>query len=495
MGSPEFFERFHEARVLVVGDLFLDLFVYGGAERISPEAPVPVLRKGSDMTMLGGAGNVVANIATLGGQAHLVAAVGADQAAEQVHGLLNGLGVATDGLVMVEHRPTATKTRFIAQHQQVLRVDNEIVGPLNAAENDMLMEAVARALPNCGVVVVSDYAKGVLMAEQAEKIIAMARAAGLPIVTDPRGADWSPYRGSSYITPNRRELDLASGAVVRGDAAIAAAANALIARHDLKGLVVTRSEEGMSVITPEASDHISARAREVFDVSGAGDTVVAVLALGLASGLDVRAAAHLANAAAGVVVGKLGTAQVSPDELAAALAGDAGEASRSGRVLDRGQTLAQVHSWRAAGLSVGFTNGCFDILHAGHISLLEQARACCDRLVVAVNSDASVRRLKGAGRPVNTAADRAAVLAALRSVDVVTVFDEDTPLELIKTLMPNVLIKGDDYTMDAVVGADVVRAAKGRVVLAPLVRDKSTTGVIERIRKSRQPDSPALQKA
>jgi len=495
MGSPEFFQRFRNASVLVVGDLFLDLFVYGGAERISPEAPVPVLRKGSDMTMLGGAGNVVANIATLGGNAHIVAAVGADETADRVRGLLSELGIKPGGLITVADRPTATKTRFIAQHQQVLRVDNEVIGPLNSAENDVLFQAVARALPTSEVVVLSDYAKGVLLAGQAEKIIAMARAAGLPVVTDPRGADWSRYRGSSYVTPNRRELDQAAGVTARGDAAIAAAADALIARHDFKGLVVTRSEEGMSVVLQEVVEHISAQAREVFDVSGAGDTVVAVLALGLAGGLEVRAAAHLANAAAGVVVGKLGTAQVTPDELAAAIAGDAGEGSRPGRIFDRAQTLGQVRNWRAAGLTVGFTNGCFDILHAGHISLLEQARACCDRLIVAVNSDASVRRLKGASRPVNTAVDRTTVLAALRSVDVVTVFDEDTPLELIKTLMPNVLIKGDDYTIETVVGADVVRAAKGRIVLAPLVKDKSTTSVIERINTARQADPHALQKA
>jgi D-beta-D-heptose 7-phosphate kinase / D-beta-D-heptose 1-phosphate adenosyltransferase len=495
MGSPEFFERFREASVLVVGDLFLDLFVYGGAERISPEAPVPVLRRGSDMTMLGGAGNVVANIATLGGRAHIVAAVGNDTTAERVRGLLSEVGVEADGLIAAAGRPTATKTRFIAQHQQVLRVDDEIVGPLSAAEDDALLQAVAHALPKCNVVVLSDYAKGVLLGGQAEKIVAMARTGGLPVVTDPRGADWSRYRGSTYITPNRRELDQASGTVARGDAAIVTAAEALIARHDLKGLVVTRSEEGMSVIAADVVEHISAQAREIFDVSGAGDTVVAVLALGVASGLDVRAAAHLANAAAGVVVGKLGTAQVTPDELAAVVAGDASEPTRSGRILDRAQTLAQVRSWRAAGLTVGFTNGCFDILHAGHISLLEQARACCDRLVVAVNSDASVRRLKGDGRPVNTAADREAVLAALRSVDVVTTFDEDTPLELIKTLIPNVLIKGDDYTIDTVVGADVVRAAKGRVILATLVKDKSTSGMIERIHSAKQVDSHALQKA
>lgn len=479
----------------MVGDLFLDLFVYGGAERISPEAPVPVLRKGSDMTMLGGAGNVVANIAKLGGAPHVVAAVGGDAAADSVRGLLRDLAIGCDGLVTVADRPTATKTRFIAQHQQVLRVDNEVVGPLGAADSDALLQAVGRALPNCGIVVLSDYAKGVLLAGQAEKIIAMARAAGLPIVTDPRGPDWSGYRGSSYITPNRRELDEAAGTVVRGDAAIAAAANALIARYDLKGLVVTRSEEGMSVVGPDMAEHISAQAREVFDVSGAGDTVVAVLALGLAGGLDVRVAARLANAAAGVVVGKLGTAQLTPGELAAAIAGDAGETSRSGRVLDRAQTFAQVRAWRAAGLSVGFTNGCFDILHAGHISLLDQARGCCDRLVVGLNGDASVGRLKGAGRPVNGAADRAAVLAALRSVDVVTVFDEDTPLELIKTLLPNVLVKGEDYTADAVVGADVVRAAKGRVVLVRLVQGKSTTGMIERIYAAREAESHALQKA
>jgi D-beta-D-heptose 7-phosphate kinase/D-beta-D-heptose 1-phosphate adenosyltransferase len=463
-------------RVLVVGDVMLDRFVAGGVARVSPEAPVPVLRVESDRTGLGGAGNVLRNVTALGAVGTLVAVTGEDPAAGEVERLVAAEGAADSRLFREPGRTTTIKERYIAEGRQLLRVDRESPHDVPRATARALVESVRAALAAAAALVISDYGKGALPGDLPAELIGLARAAGKLVVVDPKGADFARYRGAGLVTPNRRELERASGLEAGDDRAVEAACRRLIARCGLGGMVATRGEAGMTLVERDGpACHLRAEAREVFDVTGAGDTVVAVLGAALGAGIDSLDAARLANVAAGLVVGRLGTAVVRPDELRRALlAPDA-------KVVPR-ETLVEVATaWRRAGLRVGFTNGCFDLLHPGHLALLRRARAACDRLIVGLNSDASVRRLKGEGRPLQDEAARAAVLAALADVDRVVVFAEDTPLALIETLRPDVLIKGAEYTLEQVVGAELVRGYGGRVVLAELLPGHSTSRTIERM--------------
>lgn len=473
---------FSGVTVLVVGDLILDRFVNGVIERISPEAPIPVLHGRGEALAVGGAGNVVSNIVSLGASAYCLSVLGDDSAGNNVVRMLGGLGIDAGGIVRTSGRMTSSKTRFSAMNQQLLRYDEEEVRALSPAERTELIAHFRAALNGADVVVLSDYGKGVLLDGVAADLISICREANKPVLVDPKGRDYGRYAGATAITPNRKELGEAVGRPVFSDEEVVSAGRELLGEHCFEFIVATRSEKGMSVVDAGAAHHISTQAREVFDVSGAGDTVIASFALALAAGADRVAAAAIANAAAGVVVGKRGTATLTTEELSGALLRSQGPVAHKDAVLDVAAAMRMVEAWRREGLSVGFTNGCFDILHAGHVSLLHAARAQCDRLVLGLNSDASVRRLKGPQRPVNDEQDRACVLAALASVDAVIVFDQDTPLELIEALKPDILVKGADYTVDQVVGADVVKQAGGRVVLIDLVVGKSTTGTIGKLR-------------
>ena len=461
---------FGPLHVLVVGDVMLDRYLYGSVERISPEAPVPVFSRGRESAMPGGAGNVARNITALGARATLVGLIGPRSEALR-HAIADA--AILDGLVESATRPTTTKLRVVAGNQQMMRIDDEATGPQSAAETAGLLAAIEAALAAAPhAIILSDYGKGVL----SPAVLARLRAAQLPVFVDPKGADFSRYAGAACITPNAAEMALAAGLPSRGDEECAAAARAVMARDGVGAILVTRSAKGMMLVRPDGLLSIPARAQEVFDVSGAGDTVIAALALAHAGGRSLEDAMRIANAAAGIVVAKLGTATTSAAELTAALAGGAGDAGSA--LLDLAATRALVAQWKAAGLSVGFANGCFDILHAGHVAMLAQAAAGCDRLVVALNSDASVARLKGPSRPVNRLEDRAAVIAALRQVAAVTSFGEDTPLALIQALLPDVLIKGADYTAETVVGWPEVRAHGGRLLLAELLPGRSTTAIL-----------------
>ncbi len=458
---------FAPLHVLVVGDVMLDRYLYGSVERISPEAPVPVFSRGRESAMPGGAGNVARNITALGARATLVGLVGARS--EALRDAIAAAGI-TDALVESATRPTTTKLRVVAGNQQMMRIDDEATGALSEAETQALLAAIEAALAaRPDAVILSDYGKGVLSAP----ILARLRAAGVAVFVDPKGADFGRYAGATCITPNAAEMALAAGLPTRSDEDCAAAARAVMARDGVRAILVTRSAKGMMLVRPDSMLSIPARAQEVFDVSGAGDTVIAALALAHAGGRSLEDAMRIANAAAGIVVARLGTATTSAAELTAALAGGEGSA-----LLDLAATRALVAQWKAAGLSVGFANGCFDILHAGHVAMLAQAAAGCDRLVVALNSDASVARLKGPSRPVNRLEDRAAVIAALRQVSAVTSFSEDTPLATITALLPDVLIKGADYTAETVVGWPEVRANGGRLLLAELLPGRSTTAIL-----------------
>lgn len=468
-------------RVLVLGDVMLDRFLYGAVERISPEAPVPVVRLGRTLAMPGGAGNVARNISALGGQAVLTGLVGHDPAAAEIRGLLAANARITDALVGSASRPTICKMRVIAGNQQVVRLDDETASPADAAEQTALSAAVEARLPGCAALVLSDYAKGVLAPAVVAAAIAAAKRHGIPVLADPKSDDFALYRGVDCLTPNARELGRAARLPVETEADVAAAARGVMEAAGLPALLCTRAEKGMTLVQAGGAVHsVPAEAREVFDVSGAGDTVIATLALAHAAGLPLAEAMRIANAAAGIVVGKLGTATVSADELAHALRAGSGSVPDEAALLDGAAAARCVRDWKAHGLRVGFTNGCFDILHAGHVALLRAARRRCDRLIVALNTDASVARLKGPVRPVNPLADRAAVVSALAAVDAVVAFGEDTPLELIRLLMPDVLVKGADYTIDRVVGAGVIQAAGGEVALIDLLPGRSTTAILAR---------------
>jgi len=472
-------------RVLCVGDVMVDRSIYGDVKRISPEAPVPIVRIVRESSELGGAGNVVRNIAALGARCAFVTAVGDDRAGREVVNMLSRLTAVEPYLRVSVQRQTTVKTRFFSNDgHHLLRADRETTDTVSAEDMADLEGAMDSQVREADAVILSDYGKGILTGALTPKIIAAARAAGKPVIVDPKGTDYTRYKGATIITPNRAELAEAVGLPVDSDAAIVAAAQTLRRRIDVAAVLVTRSGEGMTLVTDSGIHHLPAQTREVADVTGAGDTVVAALTLAMACGAPLAAAARLANTAAGIVVGRHGTAVATASDILSALR-HSGFASADQKLADPAEALARVMEWRRQGLKVGFTNGCFDLLHPGHISLLRQARAACDRLVVGLNSDASVKRLKGDARPVQNESARAAVMASLSPVDLIVIFGEDTPLALIEALRPDVLIKGADYTRAQVVGADIVEGYGGRVVLADLVAAQSTTATIAAMKTAR----------
>jgi D-beta-D-heptose 7-phosphate kinase/D-beta-D-heptose 1-phosphate adenosyltransferase len=473
-------ESFSNAYVLCVGDVMLDRFVHGRVERISPEAPIPVLSVDREATMLGGAGNVVRNLVALGANARFVSVVGDDAPADEIRGLLEEEQGIKYSLITDATRRTSIKTRFLAANQQLVRADWETTKPLSATTHAAILEAVTAMLPECSVVVLSDYRKGVLDNGAVGKLIAAAHAAGKRVVVDPKGNNYRRYRGADVITPNRFELALVNDAPV-AEGEEGACASRLIEKYGFGAVLATLGEDGMVLATSQGDvTCLPAEAREVFDVSGAGDTVVATLAAALAVDGELEQAAILANVTAGIVVGKVGTAAAYASEVAHALRHqDLSKAEAKAMVLEAARD--RVELWRRQGLKVGFTNGCFDLLHPGHISLLTQAKAACDRLVVGLNSDASVARLKGPGRPIQSEISRTTVLASLATVDMVVTFGEDTPARIIDKLRPDVLVKGADYRIEEVVGADLVQKYGGKVLLARLEAGYSTSATLSRI--------------
>ena len=461
----------------------LDLFRYGSVSRISPEAPVPVLSIERDVTMLGGAGNVLANALSIGCQANLIGLVGEDMAGDNCLRLAKDMG-ADPRLLVRSTRRTSMKTRYISASQQLLRCDEE---DSTACDGQVESEVIARfdaAIGQHNAVAVSDYAKGLLTDRVLEHIFARCADLSIPVIVDPKRVDFSAYAGATVIKPNRNELAAFSRRDCRTLESCDEAARQAIASTGA-ALLVTLSDDGMVLYRGDAEPHhFQAATTEVFDVSGAGDTVLAIFTAAVASGMSMDKAAVLANAGAGIVVRKLGTATLTKEELGRALFDE--HEPGVDKVSSLPDAIRTVRNWRADGLRVGFTNGCFDIVHAGHIASLRQARARCDRLVVGLNSDASVTRLKGAGRPIQEEGSRLAVLSAIDAVDLVVPFEQNTPRELIDALRPTDLFKGADYREEDVAGGDIVRAEGGRVHLLPLVPGVSTTGAVERILQSRK---------
>jgi D-beta-D-heptose 7-phosphate kinase / D-beta-D-heptose 1-phosphate adenosyltransferase len=465
--------------VLVVGDVMLDRYIYGEVERISPEAPVPILAIERELSMPGGAGNVVRNLTALGAAVAFISVVGDDQAGSDLTALIGGQPNIEPWLLVQSGRITTLKTRYLSAGQQLLRADREETSPVQPRLAERLMRIARDAMAATSVTVLSDYRKGLMTGELPAQLIAAAREAGRPVIVDPKGPDYSRYAGADVIMPNRTDLAEATGMRADTEAAIVAAATALRQRHGFGAVLVTRGNDGMTLLDNSGALHFPAEAAEVYDIAGAGDTAAATLAAGLAARLSLPVAVRLANIAAGIVVGKVGTAVAREADLLAALSPVGGTLRK---IASRDAAVEHVQRWHHKGWRVGFTNGCFDLLHPGHLRLLEEAREACDRLVVGLNSDASVRRLKGAGRPVQPEAARAAVLASLASVDLVTEFEEDTPEMLIAALRPDLLVKGSNYTLDQVVGAEMVRGWGGRVMLVEMVPGHSTTATVERIR-------------
>ncbi len=476
------FARAKEINALVIGDLMLDEYLWGKTERISPEAPVQVVDVLREDLRLGGAGNVVNNLVALGCRVGVCSVIGADDNGTLLRHVFSGKGVDTDGIFEDPQRRTSKKTRVIAAHQQIVRIDRESKDEIGRESEDAIIRFLEQEGSAYQVFVVSDYLKGVLTPRVLTTVIETGQRLGIPVVVDPKGNDYLKYRGATVITPNRKEAEQAAGVPIRDGQSLGRAAERLLGELDLSSLLITRSEEGMSLLFPNAEPvHIPTVAREVFDVTGAGDTVLAVLSLGLAGGVGIAEAAQLANTAAGIVVGKLGTSTVSPAEILE----EAGRSHRDSntKIKNLDALAGIIEAEKGRGKRVVFTNGCFDLLHVGHVKYLQQARAFGDLLVLGLNSDASIRRLKGAKRPLIGEEERAHVLAALDCIDYVVIFEEDTPLRLIETLRPQVLVKGGDYTLEGVVGREVVESYGGRVELVAFVDGKSTSNVIDEILK------------
>ena len=471
------------AKVLCVGDLMLDQFVYGDVRRISPEAPVPVLRVDRTRSALGGVGNVGTNLSTLGAEVGLVAVVGDDEHADTVEQLVAEQGI-TAHLFRVTCRKTSLKTRFIADSQQVLRVDHETTDTIEHELGARVVQSLTDVISSYDVVVVSDYAKGFLTDDLLANLFQLAKRASVPVLVDPKGGNYQRYRGATAVTPNTKEIGELSAAALDDDQSFSDSAKALLEAGRFEAVLVTRGPQGMTLATRDQCTHLTARARQVFDVSGAGDTVIATLAAARAVGASWLQSAQLANQAAGVVVEKIGTAVVELSELHAAVTNEAENTPRR-KIVALAGAEERVARWRAQGLTIGFTNGCFDLLHPGHLALLEQAAEACDRLIVGLNSDASVTRLKGDGRPVQNQSARSIVLASVETVDLVVIFDGDTPLPEIDALAPDVLVKGADYKESEVVGADIVKSRGGRVLLATLVDGQSTSATVNQLSSMR----------
>ncbi|HEY8119025.1 MAG TPA: D-glycero-beta-D-manno-heptose-7-phosphate kinase [Methylophilaceae bacterium] len=467
--------------ILVVGDLMLDRYMIGEVERISPEAPVPVVLIKQQNERIGGAGNVAANLAKLGIETRIAACVGRDSEGTSLLNMMSEMGIATSGVLRSADRPTTAKTRILGGHQQMMRLDQESRETLNATESQKLQALIEQQLADKpALVILSDYAKGVLSNPLCHSTIQKCRQLNIPVLVDPKGQDYSKYKGATALTPNKRETAEACRVDPKNTAAILQAAAILRKSLDLEFFAVTRGEEGISLIDAHNMLHIPATAKQVFDVSGAGDTVIATLAAGLIHGLSHHEAFQLANIAAGVVVGKVGTAPITRDDLLHELISQ-DTAEQVDKVCDLASLQARVDRWKSVGLTVVFTNGCFDLLHAGHVTYLDAARKTGDRLVLGLNTDRSVSALKGPSRPVIHEQDRARVLAALEAVDAVILFDEDTPLQLINTIRPDVIVKGDDYREDQVVGGTEVKSWGGKVKLIPIVPGRSTSGIIEKL--------------
>ncbi|MRR53471.1 MAG: D-glycero-beta-D-manno-heptose-7-phosphate kinase [Deltaproteobacteria bacterium] len=478
--AESIFMRVKGLRALVIGDLMLDEYLWGKAERISPEAPVQVVDVRREDMRLGGAGNVVNNLVAFGACVSICSVIGGDENGTVLRHAFTGKGVDVSGVFEDPMRMTSKKTRVLAANQQIVRIDRETREEISPEFEEMILAHVRDTRNIWDLFLISDYGKGLLTSRVLSGVIASAQERGIPVIVDPKGSDYRKYRGATIITPNRKEAEVASHIAITDAESLNRAADFLLAEGEYQALLITRSSEGMSLFLNAGEEvHIPTVAREVYDVTGAGDTVVATFGVGLACGLSFERAAQLANVAAGIVVGKVGTSTVSPEEIIGSISHEHQDSDIKIKNLD---ALAScIEEEKRKGKRIAFTNGCFDLLHVGHVKYLQKARTYGDLLILGLNSDASIRRLKGEKRPLIGQSERAHILAALDCIDYVVIFDEDTPIRLLETLRPHVLVKGADYTPDRVVGKDLVESYGGRVELVEFVDGKSTTNIIEKI--------------
>lgn len=473
------FPQFSQQKILVIGDLILDEYLWGEVGRISPEAPVQVVDIHKEFVTLGGAGNVAANLISLGGQVQVCSVIGQDSNGDAVLDELSRLGLSTEGIFKAPNRPTTKKSRVLAANQQVLRIDRETRYPIETTWEKKIINYLTQSKAEYAGIILSDYQKGIFTEKLLKKIIELARNHEKPIFIDPKGASFQKYRGANYITPNRKEAAQATGIALHTEKEIQKAGEKLLQELSLDGVIITRGKEGISLFQRDYPPvNLTTQVKEVYDVSGAGDTVIASLTLGYLAGLPLDEAAELANLAAGIVVGKVGTATVTMDEILA-YGYNRSPLKQKMKTLPELQNCISRH--RLQGQRTVFTNGCFDLLHVGHIKLLQEAKNLGDILIVAINDDASVKRLKGPSRPCMTQDERAQVLSALNYVDYVVIFSEDTPKKLIKSLQPEVLVKGADYQKNQVVGREIVEGYGGTVKLVNLEKNISTSNLIAKI--------------
>jgi len=470
---------FSNQTIIIIGDVMLDQYFWGDVERISPEAPVPVVKVNKKTMSLGGAGNVAMNLKGLYCRHRLIGLRGFDDNGDHLVGILEKEGIV-HSLSMIQTHPTTTKTRILGQGQQLIRLDEERKLGIDQQAVDTLLNLLDEHVEDAAGVIISDYGKGIFNADTAQRIIRRCRAVNIPVFVDPKGHDWERYQGATCITPNTAEFHMVAPFGEYDESTLEKQAKKIIEQLNLQNILMTRGARGMSLFSADRpAVHISTEAQEVFDVSGAGDTVIATLTAAFCSGMGMQQAASLANTAAGVVVGKIGTKPILNSELTQALSQRAFRGAAECMGFD--QAADTVKAWRKDGRRVVFTNGCFDILHVGHIKLLQAAASQGDRLVVGLNSDQSVKMLKGHSRPVVPEKERCTLLTNIKGVDLVVLFDEETPLELIRRLVPDVLVKGGDYTPETVVGRDVVEQAGGQVVIVPLVDGVSSSTIINTV--------------
>jgi D-beta-D-heptose 7-phosphate kinase/D-beta-D-heptose 1-phosphate adenosyltransferase len=468
--------------VLVVGDLMIDEYVWGHVNRVSPEAPVQIVESEREEHTLGGAGNVVKNLVSLEAQVFVSSVVDTGDTGTLIVKELRKLGLQSSGVFKNPDKVSSRKTRILSleNSQQILRVDRESALPISEKDEHNILGYLDTHIGRFKAIVLSDYAKGVLTESLIQQIIARARGKDIPVIVDPKGSAYEKYRGASIITPNKREAETVLNTHIENDETLQRTGRSLLNRLKTDAILITLGKDGMVLFEKGRKTlQIPARRKEVFDVTGAGDTVISLLGLGVASGLPLREAIEIANIAAGIVVGKIGTATVTLQEIIDDVLQHT--LYSSNKVLELKALNRIVEDRRSGGKQIVFTNGCFDILHMGHTSFLQQARQLGDLLIVGLNSDESVRRLKGPHRPVVPMKERAAILSSLAGVDYITIFDEDTPINLIRTLKPDVLVKGDDYKKEEVVGGEIVESYGGKVELIKLLKGVSTTSIIERI--------------
>lgn len=481
MNDTQIINSFSSARILCVGDVMIDQFIRGTTSRISPEAPVPVLRIKEEDAVLGGAGNVVRNLEALGCSITFLSVIGNDKNGLQVQQLLKKISKVEPHLIVDEDRITTTKTRFIAANQQVLRTDWEQTTPLNVETEKKLLDLFQAHIPSHDLIILSDYAKGLFSPSLLQSLIHEAHVHKKRILIDPKGKDFTRYKGATLLTPNRQELTQVTFSAIQTQEDLVIISQKMIKDLNLEAMIITRGSEGMTLVEASGTiEHLPTQALEVFDVSGAGDTVIATLAVSLAAGTSMSKAMHLANTAGGIVVAKVGTAVVHPDELLTTLHAQEVLAHEK-KIVSCEIALNQIQKWKRRGNRIVFTNGCFDLLHPGHISLLRQAKKAGDRLILGLNTDSSVQRLKGPTRPIQEESARAFVLSSLESVDLVVLFEEDTPLNLIQILKPDILVKGADYKIENVVGASFVQSYGGEVLLINLVEGESTSRLVTKM--------------